>query len=364
MKTLDITTSTQLGASFHERVRSAISHLNPNDREVWVRAGTCVKSEFGEAGFDLWDAWGSQAESHKASSAKSVWKSIKSAGKLTIGSLFYDAKQAGWKDDTAYKKPTKEQIDARNAAAAARREQAEAEEAVLREAAALRARALWDAAAPATDHPYLTKKGVQAHGLRVGTWERIDADTGEVYTVTNNGLLLPLRDLKGKLWSLQCIEPEAGGKKLYLAGGKKQGSLHTIGSNPLQHYGSDIFVLGEGYATCASVHESTGHMVLVCFDTSNLLAVAKALRQVVPEALILFAADNDSHTDGNPGVKAATKAMLEVGGWIAIPPAGDFNDLYLCAGPGAVAARIQGALSAPAMRMSPRIVATQKGACE
>ena len=215
----------------HERARLALSHLNPNDRELWVRYGTCVKSEFGEAGFYLWDEWGSQAESHKASSAKSVWKSIKSAGKLTIGSLFYDAKQAGWKDDTAYKKPTKEQIEARKTAAALRLQQAEAEEAELRAAAALRARAIWDAAAQAAEHPYLTKKGVQAHGLRVGTWERIDADTGEFIVVSKNALLIPVCDQKKVTHSLQAILPD--GTKSYLADGAKRGHMHFVGAKPV-----------------------------------------------------------------------------------------------------------------------------------
>ena len=48
----------------------------------------------------------------------------------------------------------------------------------------------WQAAAPVTQHPYLTAKQVQAHSLRVG-----------------GGLLLvPLRDTAGQLHSLQTID--------------------------------------------------------------------------------------------------------------------------------------------------------------
>lgn len=79
-----------------ERVRSALSYLSPEDRDDWVKYGMCIKGEFGPEGFDLWDAWGSQSDKHNASSAKSVWKSLKTDGKRTIGTLFYDAKAAGW----------------------------------------------------------------------------------------------------------------------------------------------------------------------------------------------------------------------------------------------------------------------------
>lgn len=296
----------------------------------------CVKDGLGEDGFDVWDAWGAQGDSHSPSAAKSVWKSIKADGKRTVATLFYDAKQAGWKDATTYKKPTKAEIDARNAAKAERQAKAAAEEAAAHDVAAARAQSIWDAAKPAVEHPYLTRKGVQAHGLRVGKWERIDPETGEFITVTNNGLLLPLCDIKRKVWSLQCIQPETDRTKLYLKDGKKQGHFHAIGSKPLKRDGKNMFVLGEGYATCASIHDCTGHMVLVCFDASNLLAVARTLREKQPDAIIVFAADNDTQTEGNPGVRAATKAALEVGGLVAVPAPGDFNDLHLAEGPDAV----------------------------
>ena len=63
-------------ATSPERVRSALSHLCPDDRKVWVRQAMAIKSEFGESGFDLWDEWGSQSEVHKASTAKSTWRSL------------------------------------------------------------------------------------------------------------------------------------------------------------------------------------------------------------------------------------------------------------------------------------------------
>ena len=318
------------------RARSALSFLNPTcDRDTWVKYGMCVKHEFGDAGFDIWDEWSSAGDGYKASDAKSTWKSIKADGKRTIASLFYEAKQAGWKDDSARKMPTKAEIEERRAASAARAAKAEAEEAESHAAAAVHAQAIWDAAKPCDGHPYLTRKGVKSHGLRIGKWTRADADTGEVMTVTTEGLLIPILDRQRTLRSLQCIHPTEGRNKLYLRDGAKRGHFFAIGK-PKQQEGRPVFLLGEGYATCASAHEATGHMVLVCFDVSNLLPVARQLRERMPDAVIMFLADNDTKTEGNPGVAAATAASKDVGGLVAVPPPGDFNDLYVSEGLDAV----------------------------
>jgi putative DNA primase/helicase len=368
-----------------ERVRSALSYLNPAVRDVWVRAAACIKSEFPDGGFEIWDQWGSQCDSYSASAARSVWKSIKSAGRLTIASLFYDAKSAGWVDSGVHAKRSRAEIDADRARAAARAAQAAVEEAAVHEDRAVRAQQIWGAAAPAETHPYLERKGVPSHGLRVGPWERVDPDTGESFVVTRQSLLIPIRDNKGKLWSLQGIDPEEGGKKRYFKDGAKQGNFFAIGK-PQQHEGRALYILGEGYATCASVHAATGHLVLVCFDTSNLSRVAEKLRASKPDAIILFAADNDTETveravadglsrgwqlvewttsggapaakmrDGtrdllieNPGVTKAVAAAAAVNGLVAVPPPGDFNDLQHAEGLEAVAGVIDAALApAPA----------------
>lgn len=328
-----------------ERVRAALSHLDPNDRDVWVRAAACIKSEFGDEGFQVWDDWGSQFKKYSPVTAKQVWRSVKETGGLTIASLFYDAKQAGWQDQGNYKKPNKAEIEARRARQAERAAELEAEEAAIAAAAADKAQAMWDAAVPAETHPYLERKGVKAHGLRVGNWELLNGETGEI-TIVHNVLLVPMRDRTRKLHSLQGIEPQEGGKKRYLKDGAKRGHFFAIGAKPLQQDGRAVFVLAEGYATAASVHEATGHMVLCCFDVGNLAPVSKALRERLPEAIILFAADNDTSTDGNPGVTKATKAASEIGGLVAVPPIepGDFNDLQASHGTEAVAAVIAAAL--------------------
>lgn len=238
---------------------------------------------------------------------------------------------------------------------------------------ALRAQALWDAAKPATDdHPYLARKGVKSHGLRVGKWELINKDTGEVRTLTKDALYVPLCDKTRAVHSLQGIFPgkilgkgEGARDKDYLKDGAKRGLFHAIGK-PQKFDGRPVFVICEGYATGATLHEASNHLVLVTFDTSNLLAVGKAIRESKPDAIILFAADNDqwtvTPTVTNPGRHFAREAVKAVKGLLAVPPftsadgvqdgngkwsgPTDFNDLAARDGNPAVAAIIEAALVA------------------
>lgn len=320
-------TASPVGLSAHpERVRSALRFIDPHDRDAWVKMAFAIKSEFGESGFDIWDEWGA-AHPRPASEVKSTWKSAKPGGKVGLGSLFYDAKTLGWKDDSKYEKPSAQVIEQRKAAAAARAAQYEAEEAAEQAKAAALAKRLWDEAEPCTTHPYLGRKGVKSHGLKYGPFEveRTDTETGEVITQRMKALLVPMYDRQREIWSLQAISAKPGGKKLLLKGSRKAGNFFPIGK-PLEHEGRKVFILAEGYATSASLHESTGHMTLMCVDASGLLTIAKQVRERDPNAIILIAADNDlwkRRADGtphNPGLEAANKAAAEVGGIVVAPP--------------------------------------------
>ena len=60
-----------------------------------------LKSEYGDAAHALWDSWSRQDDRPKhgynAHAANSTWKACKpKAGGVTIGTLYYLAKQHGW----------------------------------------------------------------------------------------------------------------------------------------------------------------------------------------------------------------------------------------------------------------------------
>ena len=363
-----------------ERIRSALHFLDPHDRLTWVKMAFAIKSEMGDDGFDIWADWGS-AHKRPAGEVKSTWKSAKPGGKIGLGSLIYRAIAAGWKDDTKYEKPSPEVIAQREARAAARKAQFESEEAAEHEAAANLAKQLWDEAEDCKSHPYLERKGVSSHGLKYGPFEieRTDLNTGEVTKVRMKALLVPLYDRQQNLWSVQAISAKPGGAKLTLQGSKKSGNFFAFGK-PQSVNGRKVFILGEGYATCASIFEDTGHMVLMCVDASNMLSVARQIRERDPNATIVIAGDNDiwnrkaDGTPQNPGRLAAEKAANAVDGIVALPPfteanatgtdakgnptgPKDFNDWYAVNGTYSVKEVIDAALQAellePAQEVNP-----------
>ncbi len=352
-------TATMTAPASLDKVQSALSFVSPQDRDVWVKMAMAVKSELGDDGEWVWSDWSQSADNYNAASAKSVWKSVK-PGKVGIGSLFYEAKANGWAWDRPERKLTAAELAAIREQSRLKAEAAAAEKAAEQAKAAELAVAVWEASLPATDHPYLARKQIKAHGLRVGVWNVVDAGTGEVRTVSKQALLVPVKDRTGKLWSLQAILPSntAGAKdKLFLKNGAKAGHFHAVGK-PQELNGRKVFLLAEGYATAASIHEATGHAVLVCFDASNLLPVAAAIRERQADAKILIAADNDQWKERNTGIEAAMAAARAVGGYVAVPPfpasAGvlgeggltDFNDLAQMHGLEAVRAVIETALEA------------------
>lgn len=69
----------------------------------------------------------------------------------------------------------------------------------------------------------------------------------------------------------------------------------------------------EGFATAATLHEETGQRVYMALTASNMMAVAKTVREKLPDAEIVVCADNDVNTQGNPGLSKAT-AAAEAGG--------------------------------------------------
>ena len=212
--------------------------------------------------------------------------------------------------------------------------QAEADKVQRQQQASESAAALWDKSDPATDHPYLTAKGIKSYGVRL----------------FGDRLVIPMRDTEGKLHSVQTIEP--GGYKRFHPGARVTGCYHSFGKP------DGLLTVCEGYATGASIHEATGSAVAVAFGAGNIMAVATALREKYPTLKIIIAADDDFKTAGNPGVTKATAAAQAVGGFLAVPvfPADrgdkhkDFNDLHQTGGADAVKACIDAAreVTAPA----------------
>ncbi len=201
-------------------------------------------------------------------------------------------------------------------------QKAEDECKILQEKTSKDAETLWEKSKPADPtHPYLIKKKVSPLDLRQNRRDGKDV------------LLVPLRDLDGKLWSLQRIYPD--GKKLFLKDGRSSGLMHTLGDP------TPTRIIAEGFSTGASIHEATGHCVHIAFNCHNLKTIAESIRKAHPDTDLVIAADDDWKTEGNPGLTKGTNAARFVKAKLAIPtwPENqrgekdtDFNDLALSQG--------------------------------
>jgi phage/plasmid primase-like uncharacterized protein len=198
--------------------------------------------------------------------------------------------------------------------------------ALQRAEAATKAKASWAEAIPALpEYPYLAAKGIQPHGARV-------AD-GKLMIPVMNG---------DDLVSLQYID--ATGEKKFLFHGRTKGCFHVIGAEE-----SDIVRVAEGFATGATLHELTGDMVYVCFNTGNIMDVVGKAKDRHPEAIIIICGDDDHGTVGNPGRAKANAAGDVHRCAVVYPEFGkkakdkdtDFNDMVRLYGADAVKELLQ-----------------------
>ena len=70
--------------------------------------------------------------------------------------------------------------------------------------------------------------------------------------------------------------------------GGRAGSYFAIGKP------AGVICIAEGFATAASIYESTAYATAAAFDAGNLKQVALELRKKFPDVRLIVCADNDS----------------------------------------------------------------------
>ncbi|QHD70404.1 hypothetical protein GS397_14895 [Sphingobium yanoikuyae] len=172
------------------------------------------------------------------------------------------------------------------------RERSEAE-------AARDAQEMWRSAADASpDHPYLVKKRMDARPFRQAGAK----------------LLVPMYDGAGIMWNIQRIDGD--GTKRFLRGGRTDGLFFLIGQ--FARYG-ETACIGEGVATMAAVHRSTGYPSIVAFSAKNIGAVARLWNAARPDLNYIICGDDDDHLPRNIGREAGEAAAYEIGARFALP---------------------------------------------
>lgn len=210
------------------------------------------------------------------------------------------------------------------------------------EEVALRSAAEFETFTPDGTTPYLRRKGIgQLFGTRIRPNENHDPI-----------LVVPLRDVTGRLWNYQRIYATklSAGDKFFQGGGRIEGCFHLLDAGetgkqertPEILSAKEIFV-AEGFATAASIFLAIGYdsLVVCAFNAGNLRSVCEEIRRVNKDCRIIVCADHDAYTTvkGKPynvGLEKATQAAAVVKGEVRSPrfreprkDRTDFNDLLM-----------------------------------
>lgn len=215
-----------------------------------------------------------------------------------------DGSAHNWRADIGRQLHPVEQIAHARRIAEAKAAREKAQEAA-KQAASASADTIWsNAIAASDDHPYLIKKGITAHGLRV---------TGD------GRLIAPMMGQDGAVSSLQFIA--ADGDKRFLSGGVVKGASWMVGA----WTDTGAIYIAEGVATAATIASVTNQPCVVAYSAGNLAAVALMVRGIAGQSRdVVIVADND---ESGTGEREGRKAASESGVRFVMPPIiGDAND--------------------------------------
>lgn len=227
--------------------------------------------------------------------------------------------------------------------------------------AAARAKEIWKASKPDGSTAYLVRKQAELNGARI----------------RNKLVVVPCYTFGSTMSTLQFIAED--GSKKFIQNSQIAGSYFPMATKDED---KSIMVVCEGFATGDSIRKATGLPVVVAFNSNNLKPVTEGLAKKYPESRFIIAADNDTFTfrNGkkpaganpalmsgmaeeweiwrekdwmyNPGIEAARKAAIAIGGASVIWPVfqnnekkyTDFNDAFLSLGSEYVKDRILAAV--------------------
>jgi hypothetical protein len=85
------------GKPSREKIASALRHIpNDLDYDEWIVIGFALYGELGDSGRDLWEAWSATYTGNDPKVSAAKWPSFKNGRSVSIGTLFWHARQNGW----------------------------------------------------------------------------------------------------------------------------------------------------------------------------------------------------------------------------------------------------------------------------
>ena len=82
-----------------DRAADALQFISPDlDYDEWIAIGQALHTAFGHAGLSIWHSWSAQGSKYKGEKdIEQHWRSFKPDGGITLGSLFHQAMERGYK---------------------------------------------------------------------------------------------------------------------------------------------------------------------------------------------------------------------------------------------------------------------------
>ncbi|MBP5790104.1 MAG: PriCT-2 domain-containing protein [Neisseriaceae bacterium] len=334
----------------YNEIKIALTYIDANDRDTWLKVGTALKAEFGEQGYELFEEWSRTSPKFDLNAVKSTWKSAR-VQYGNIGYVFNRAKENGFVRQNI-KPMSAAEIEERNRKNRERAEKEEQEQLKKQANASRRAKWVWENRAKTANpqHPYLVKKGI--------------SDPAVLQHIRQSGdnLIIPLKQGK-EVVGMQMIFPN--GRKHIPADTPKRGSALFLGDTHLENLKQGFFV-AEGFATAASIVQATGRPCLMTIDAGNMPTIAHSLKNFVAKHHIpvVLCADNDEDHKGEKKAKEAAEILgdtaqvimpdftaEEIARFQANNPdklPSDFNDLQTLRGVDSVTEMLSGSLTAVA----------------
>lgn len=195
------------------------------------------------------------------------------------------------------------------------------------------------------NNKYLSKKGLSEY-----------IHNADIKFNNKGDIIIPVKDIDGKIWTLQTIEDSGQKRKMFLkafmeGAGAKLGNFFFLNNQNLKSDKIKNIILTEGFATAASIDKAINSKlakdkkipIAVCFDAGNLGESLKNIKSKYPNHDYIIAADDDSiKGKGNTGGESAIKAAQKYGARVISPKfshlshkdnlSTDFNDLHMVEG--------------------------------
>ena len=266
-----------------ERARAALYSIPPDlPHDEWVKVGMAAHSA--GLSFDDFDTWCAQAGPpiYSPADCTSTWRSFDDKpGGIGPGTLFFMAKQHGWRDDGAIQPQRKRPAEAPS------RPPKPQSSTPPRAMAATEVWATLRPILPTVLHPYIFEK--QAGGVPVDNLRIVPpgAPVLRLQPAVAGYLAVPVFNAAGALQSLQFIPPPGQGKKLNLRFSAITGGRHVVGEiRP-----DEPVYLCEGIGQAWACWQAKGHASACCFGWGNVAAVARQMRNDNPAAALVVVVD-------------------------------------------------------------------------